>query len=58
MTPKARETFLELLCEGWSITHSAKAAGFSRQRFYEERDRDKTFVASAVRDENGSDEQE
>jgi hypothetical protein len=43
MSAEARVRFLELLANGWSATHAARATGFSRQRFYDLRARDKSL---------------
>jgi hypothetical protein len=45
LSKRTRTTFLELLAEGYSVTHAANAAGVYRQRLYEARDRDEAFAA-------------
>jgi hypothetical protein len=46
LTPQARDRFLELLGEGWSVSKAAKAAGSDRRRMYEARADDETFAAA------------
>ena len=43
ITKRMRETFLEALAAGWSVTHAAERAGKTRQRFYDLADRDPEF---------------
>jgi hypothetical protein len=44
LSKRNREKFLELLAQGYSVTHAAGEAGRARQRFYELRERDEAFA--------------
>lgn len=46
VTAKQRETFLEGLAAGWSVTKAAALAGTDRRRMYEQRDQDEAFAAA------------
>jgi hypothetical protein len=41
-----RVRFLEAVAHGWTVTHAAERAGFSRQEFYKLRERDEAFAAA------------
>ncbi|MEP6910269.1 MAG: hypothetical protein ABI896_07555 [Actinomycetota bacterium] len=44
LTEQERETFLEALGEGWSISKAAQQAGRERRRFYDLQENDEAFA--------------
>ncbi len=46
ITAKQRETFLERLAAGYSVSHASTAARINRQTAYAHRDRDPAFAAA------------
>ncbi len=47
LTPGRRDSLLEKLAQGWSVSAAAKATGISRQTYYRERTRDEEFCQAA-----------
>ena len=46
LTAKQRETFLEALAAGWSVTEAGRRAKRERRRFYDLRGRDEAFAVA------------